>query len=79
MKTYLLQQSKWLHVERLPGYAPDLNPVENLWSNIKGQELANRCVEGFGELGGILSAAVKRVKGQKNLAFSFLRHAELFF
>ena len=79
MQAYLQRQSKWLHVERLPGYAPDLNPVEDLWSNIKGQELANRCVDGFGELEGILSAAVKRVKGQKNITFSFLRHAGLFF
>jgi putative transposase len=31
MKEYLLQQRNWLTVERLPGYAPDLNPVETLW------------------------------------------------
>jgi putative transposase len=43
MKEYLLQQRNWLRVERLPGYAPDLNPVEMLWGKIKGQELANRC------------------------------------
>jgi hypothetical protein len=28
-------------VEPLPGYAPDLNPVEALWSSLKGMELAN--------------------------------------
>jgi DDE superfamily endonuclease len=44
MKEYLLQERRWLKVERLPGYAPDLNPVETLWGNIKGQELANRVV-----------------------------------
>jgi len=30
MKTYLAQQRDWLVVERLPGYAPDLNPAETL-------------------------------------------------
>src|SRR5262249_51788011 len=30
MQEYLLQQRSWLTVERLPGYAPDLNPVERL-------------------------------------------------
>ena len=40
---YLDEQREWLAVETLPGYAPELNPVENLWGNIKGQELANRC------------------------------------
>lgn len=31
----------WLHVEWLPGYAPDLNPVEALWSYSKYSRLAN--------------------------------------
>jgi transposase len=29
-----------LCVVRLPAYAPDINPVEGLWANILGQELA---------------------------------------
>jgi transposase len=28
-------------VERLPGYAPELNPVEGVWANLKGQEFAD--------------------------------------
>jgi len=36
-------------VETAAGLLSDLNPVEDLWSNIKGQELANRCVAGLGE------------------------------
>ena len=28
MQEYLLRQRGWLTVERLPGYAPDLNPIE---------------------------------------------------
>ena len=31
----------WLVVERLPAYAPELNPVEGLWSSLKAVELAN--------------------------------------
>ncbi|WP_445519779.1 transposase [Streptomyces sp. NEAU-174] len=30
-----------LTLERLPAYAPELNPVELLWSAIKTRELAN--------------------------------------
>jgi len=45
MQAYLRQQRRWLRVEKLPGYAPDLNPVEPLWGNLKGQELANRCAD----------------------------------
>jgi hypothetical protein len=30
----------WLRVYCLPGYAPELNPVENVWSNVR-RSLAN--------------------------------------
>jgi transposase len=32
-----------LHVERLPAYAPELNPGEGLWAHLKGVELRNVC------------------------------------
>jgi transposase len=41
MGDWINQQRSWLVVERLPAYAPDLNPVEGVWSNLKGMELAN--------------------------------------
>jgi transposase len=31
MQRFLASQRRWLVVERLPGYAPELNPVEGLW------------------------------------------------
>ena len=37
----LATQRDWLVVERLPGYAPELNPAEQVWANLKGNELAN--------------------------------------
>jgi hypothetical protein len=33
-------QRHWL-VEPLPGYAPERHPVEALWANLQGFELAN--------------------------------------
>jgi hypothetical protein len=41
MGAWLRRQRSWLVVEPLPAYAPDLNPVEPLWSSLKGVELAN--------------------------------------
>jgi DDE superfamily endonuclease len=41
MRAHLDAQRHWLRVERLPAYAPELNPVEGLWANLKGTELAN--------------------------------------
>ena len=54
---YLARQRRWLTVERLPGYAPDLNPVEVLWGNIKGQELANLCPDDLGDVAAALGPA----------------------
>jgi hypothetical protein len=36
MRAWLATQRHWLVVERLPAYAPELNPVEGLWSWLKG-------------------------------------------
>jgi hypothetical protein len=37
-------QRDWLVVEHLPPYAPDLNPVEGLWANLKAVDLAGLSV-----------------------------------
>jgi transposase len=37
-------------VEPLPGYAPDLNPVQGLWASLKGLELANLAADTLAEV-----------------------------
>ena len=78
MKLFLSSHKKWLSVEKLPGYAPDLNPVESIWSCIKGQELANLCAADLGEAAKALRRGMNRVDQHKDLAWSFLKHAGLF-
>jgi transposase len=79
MKEYLTSQRSWLSEERLPGYAPDLNPVETLWGNVKGQEMANRCSQNLDEVVTALDSGMKRVRKSRTLPFSFLDHAGLSF
>jgi transposase len=79
MQGYLLCQRNWLTIERLPGYSPDLNPVETMWGNIKGQELANRCAEDLAELDAAVRDGMKRVPRSRKLPLSFLKHAGLSF
>ena len=43
MRAWLNTQRSWLVVERLPAYAPELNPTKGLWSSLKAVELANLC------------------------------------
>lgn len=79
MNTFLESQRDWLQVERLPGYAPDLNPVEFLWGNIKGQELANQSADDLGEVEGAVKTGFERVKSYKQLTFGFLEGTGLSF
>jgi hypothetical protein len=41
LRAHLDAEREWLTVERLPAYAPELNPVQGLWANLNGAELAN--------------------------------------
>ena len=80
MKAYLASQKKRLMVEMLPGYSPDLNPVESLWGNVKGEELANLCADDLGEVAeGVCATGMARVGACEQYADSFLDHAGLFF
>ncbi len=77
MRTFLATQRDWLVVERLPAYAPELNPVEGLWANLKGQELANVAAEDLGDVIAAVWLGVERVRATPHLPYSFLRHCRL--
>jgi transposase len=77
MHAFLATQRSWLIVERLPAYAPDLNPVEGLWGNLKGTELANLCVDTISETEYHARRGIRRIRTEKGLAFAFLRHIGL--
>jgi transposase len=64
-------------VEYLPGYAHDLNPVEGLWANLKGVELANLCCDTIAEVLDAARAGIGRVRQERTLLFSFLRQCGL--
>jgi transposase len=51
-----------LHLERLPAYAPELNPGEGLWAQLNGVERRNLCCFNIPHLRGELRDAVKRVR-----------------
>ena len=58
----LLRETKGrLHLERLPGYAPDLNPDEGIWQYLKNVELANICCRSMAELRRQLGLAIERL------------------
>lgn len=51
MTAWINSQRHWLTVERLPGYAHDLNPIEMVWGNLKTVGLANWRASRFPDCG----------------------------
>lgn len=64
-------------VERLPAYAPELNPGEGLWAHLKGVELRNVCCFDLPHPRRELRDAVKRVRRKPRVIEGFFRGAKL--
>ena len=77
MGAWLGQQRSWLVVERLPAYAPELNPVEGVWANLKGRELANLLTDTLGDLVDAAHAGIDRIRRTPDLAYGFLHRCGL--
>jgi hypothetical protein len=77
MRAHLDTQRDWLTVERLPAYAPKLNPVEYLWANLKGAELANFAGDTVAEVADQAHHGIQRVCDSDSLVVGFLAHTGL--
>jgi transposase len=66
-----------LVVEFLPGYAPELNPVEYLWSQLKDVEPCNKPCMDLEELHEKLHVAVARIRQHPERILSFFAGAKL--
>jgi hypothetical protein len=77
MSDWLATQGDWLAVERLPAYAPELNPVEYLWANLKAVELANFAGDEVVQVADTAEQGIHRVCDDRQLVWSFLAHTGL--
>jgi transposase len=77
MQAWLATQRSWLVVERLPAYAPEFNPVEGLWSWLKGTQLANLVCPTLREVVEQAELGIERARRTPQLAYSFLRRTGL--
>ena len=76
IKDYLASgATKRIHLERLPGYAPELNPAEWVWSYLKVADLANTACDNLPELGALLQKAKKRLQRKHDLIQAFIQDA----
>ena len=66
--------TKRLHLECLPSYAPDLNPVEVVWRYLKHVALRNVCCDTLDELQYELRLAVANLRHKRDILHSFPKH-----
>jgi putative transposase len=62
----LIAARDWLTVFQLPAYAPELNPVEPVWSNLK-RSLANLVKQDIGQLTMLVKTRLRRMQYQPGL------------
>ena len=67
----------WLDVAWLPSYAPDLDPVENLWSQSKYGDLANFIPDDVSHLHDTLDALLQQYRQDPARLYSFFHAMDL--
>ena len=76
IKTYLAKgATERIQLEQLPGYAPELNPTEWVWSYLKVAELANTLCDKLEEVEVLVQKAKKRMQRKPELIQAFIRDA----
>jgi transposase len=63
-----------IRLEKLPAYAPELNPTEQIWQHLKNVDLANFCAHNLSELKEALSNAMNKLAPKRRVFKGFLKH-----
>lgn len=77
VKNYIASTRKRIIQERLPAYAPELNPVEYMWGHLKTHEIANLLVTQAWELSLEATAALRRMRRRPSIIAACYTQAEL--
>jgi transposase len=72
-----LHQHCTMVVEEFPPYAPELNPVDYVWSYVKYSRLANYCPPNLDVLRQQVTAELRRLQKRPDLLRSFFDHTGL--
>jgi transposase len=72
----LLTARTWLTVYRFPTYAPELNPVEGVWSNLK-RGLGNLAARSIDQLTVLVKTRLKKMQYRPGLIDAFIAETGL--
>lgn len=77
VQAYVATTGERLRVEKLPAYAPELNPVEYLWGHLKAHELANFAARSVGLLSSHARKTLRKTQRRPDVIQAFWIQAEL--
>ena len=77
LRRFTQRHRQRIDLEWLPGYAPDLNPVEQVWNHAKYCDLPNVAPPDLDELDRLVCSSLAHTRGQQRLLRSFFRTAKL--
>jgi transposase len=64
-------------LERLPAYAPELNPVEYMWGNLKQHQIGNLIATQAWELSFAATAALRRMRRRQSIIVACYKQSTL--
>ena len=77
VRDYLATLEGRIQLEYLPAYAPELNPVEYIWSYWKRHELPNVCPKNYWQLSEAARRTLRRMRRRPRLIAAFWKQASL--
>src|SRR5690349_3366484 len=77
VRSFLESLGEAVRVERLPSYAPELNPVEFLWGHLKNHDLANVTPDSLGQLSKAARNALFKAQKRPSVIHAFWVQTEL--
>lgn len=76
MRKFITAHPDWLTIVQMPAYAPELNPTEGVWANMKNG-LGNLAAHSVDHLATIVRNRLKRIQYRPDLINGFLAQTEL--
>lgn len=77
VRDYVAATKGRIILERLPAYAPELNPVESLWAHLKSHEIANLITTTAWELSFEATAALRKMRRRPSILTACYAQAQL--
>ena len=75
MKDHVEATEGRIWLERLPAYAPELNPVEYMWGNPKQHQIGNLIATQAWELSLAATAALRRMRRRRSIIAACYKQA----